>query len=81
MIQLVAKGLIHILITFNSSCFHPATLQGLAVINNVIRALKISMCGPVLIFGWNRVNFLRSSLYGVMFWICDENSVDNAGEF
>jgi len=27
------------------------------------------------------VNFLHSSLYGAMFWICDENSVDNTGTF
>ena len=28
-------------------------------------------------FGWDRVNFLHSSWYGAMFWICAENSVDN----
>jgi len=32
-------------------------------------------------FGWDRVNFLHSSLYDAMFWICDENSVDNRGMF
>ena len=28
-------------------------------------------------FGWDRVKFLHSNLYGTMFWICAENSVDN----
>ena len=32
-------------------------------------------------FGWDRVNFLHSSWYGAMFWICAENSVDNSGMF
>ena len=32
-------------------------------------------------FGWDRINFLRSSLYGAMFCTCDENSVDNTGMF
>ena len=30
-------------------------------------------------FGWDRVNFLHSSEYGAMVWICAENSVDNSG--
>ena len=32
-------------------------------------------------FGWDRVNFLRSSWYGAMFWICAEDSVGNTGMF
>lgn len=28
-------------------------------------------------FGWNRVNFLSSSWYKAVFWIQDENNVDN----
>ena len=32
-------------------------------------------------FGWDRVNFLHSSWYGAVFWICDENGVDNSGMF
>lgn len=28
-------------------------------------------------FGYNGVNFLHSSLYGAVFWICDGNSVDD----
>jgi len=32
-------------------------------------------------FGWGSVNFLHSSHYGAMFWICAENSVDNTGMF
>lgn len=28
-------------------------------------------------FGRDGVNFLHSSSYGAVFWICDENSVDN----
>ena len=27
-------------------------------------------------FGWDGVNFPHSSLYGGVFWICDENSAD-----
>ena len=29
-------------------------------------------------FGWDRVNFLSSSWYRVMFWVQYENNVDNA---
>lgn len=29
-------------------------------------------------FGLDRVKFLHNSLYRAMFWICDENSVNNA---
>ena len=32
-------------------------------------------------FGQDRVNFLHSSWYGAMFWICDQNSIDNTGMF
>ena len=32
-------------------------------------------------FAWDRVNFLHSSWYGAMVWICAENSVDNTGMF
>jgi len=32
-------------------------------------------------FGWDKVKFLHSSFHGAMFWICDENSVDNTGMF
>ena len=32
-------------------------------------------------FGWGRVNFFHSSLYGAMFWICAGNSADNRGTF
>ena len=28
-------------------------------------------------FGWDRVNFLHSGLYGAMFWICGQNSIGN----
>lgn len=31
----------------------------------------------VLLFGSRIVNILRSSSYGALFWICDENSVDS----
>ena len=40
--------------------------------------MKLVRCAG---FGWGRVNFLHSSWYGAMFWICDENSVDNTGMF
>lgn len=29
--------------------------------------------------GWSRVNFLHISWYGVVFWICGGNSMDNTG--
>ena len=32
-------------------------------------------------FGYTRIDFLPSSLYGAMFWICVQNSVDNTGMF
>ena len=32
-------------------------------------------------FGWDRVNFLHSSWYGAMFWICAGNSGDNTRIF
>jgi len=32
-------------------------------------------------FGWGRVNYLHSSYYAAMFWICVENSVDSTGLF
>ena len=32
-------------------------------------------------FGWGRVNFLHSSWYGAVVWICAGNSVDNTGMF
>jgi len=32
-------------------------------------------------FDLDRVNSLHSSWYGVMFWVCAENSVDNTGMF
>ena len=32
-------------------------------------------------FGWDTVNFLHSSWYGAVCWICAENSVDNPGMF
>ena len=32
---------------------------------------------PVYWFGWDRVNFLHSGLYGAMFWICGQNSIGN----
>jgi len=28
-------------------------------------------------FGCSRVSFLHSGLYHAIFWVCDENSVDN----
>lgn len=31
----------------------------------------------VLPFDWRSVNILCNSSYGALFWICDENSVDN----
>lgn len=40
--------------------------------------LVVSGCAG---FDWVRVNFLHSSLYGAMFWICDQKSVDNTGMF
>lgn len=30
---------------------------------------------------WDRVNFLHSSRYGAVFWICDENSASNTPVF
>ena len=36
----------------------------------------------VLVLGcWDAANFLHSSWYGAMFWICAENSVDNTERF
>lgn len=32
-------------------------------------------------FGWDGVNFLQSSPYGPVLWICDQNSVDNTPVF
>jgi len=32
-------------------------------------------------FGWDRVNFLHTSWYETIFWICAENSVDHTGMF
>lgn len=32
-------------------------------------------------FCWNRVHFIHSSQYEVVFWICVGNRVDNAGMF
>jgi len=32
-------------------------------------------------FGWDRVNFLPSSSYGAMFWICDVSNVVNTPMF
>lgn len=36
---------------------------------------------PCACYSWDRVNFLQSSKYGAMLWICEENSVDNPGIF
>lgn len=33
------------------------------------------------VFGWDRVNFLYSRLYGAVFWICDESGLNNTGMF
>lgn len=77
MIHRVAKELIHILIIFNPSHLHPASLEGLAVVKNVIRALKRWMCGAVLVLA-GTVNFLHSRLYGFGFVM---GTVDNAGMF
>ena len=41
----------------------------------------LSRTGCCAGFGWHRLNFLHSSWYGAMFWICAGNSVDNAGMF
>lgn len=32
-------------------------------------------------FGWDVVNFFLSSWYGVVFWTCHENDVDNTRMF
>lgn len=32
-------------------------------------------------FGWGQVNFIHSSWYGAVFWICAENSADNTDCF
>lgn len=32
-------------------------------------------------FDWDRANFPRLILHGAMFWICDENSVDDTRMF
>lgn len=32
-------------------------------------------------FDREKVNFLHSSSYSAMFWICDQNNVDNTGMF
>lgn len=32
-------------------------------------------------FGWERINFLHSTLYGAMFWIFDQKSVNNRDFF
>jgi len=32
-------------------------------------------------FGWGRLNFLHSSWYGAIFWICAGNSVGNTEMF
>ena len=50
----------------------PSTETGISLSVELMTAL--SMCTG---FGWGGVNFLHSSLYGAMFWICDQNSVGN----
>lgn len=30
-------------------------------------------------FGWDKVAFLPKSSYGAVFWMCEQNSVDNRG--
>lgn len=32
-------------------------------------------------FGWGRVDFLHSSSYEAMFWVCARNGADNTGMF
>ena len=44
----------------------------------LVFSFGLSLCAG---FDWGRVNFLRSSWYEAMFWICAENSVDNTGMF
>jgi len=39
------------------------------------RKQNLRMC---IGFGWDRVKFHHTRLYGAMFWICDETSVGNA---
>ena len=42
------------------------------------RCYHLQVCAG---FGWDRVNFLQSSWYGAMVWICAGNSVDNTEMF
>lgn len=41
----------------------------------------LHICDGVLFFGRDKVNFLHNILYGAIFWICDENSIDNTPVF
>jgi len=46
--------------------------------HTTIKIISLHFCAG---FDWDGVNFLHSSLYGAMFWISAENSVDNTGMF
>lgn len=40
------------------------------------------LCSSAMYWLWlDRINFVRSSLHGVLVWICDENSLNNTGMF
>ena len=75
-----------------ASCDRPplAPLIGSAMANGtaVTRRARAAEASPNIAtlcpcagFGWDRVNFLHSSSYGAVFWICAGNSADNTGMF